>query len=503
MTGLIHETRDSRPYRGYGRVSKKGGRDGVTYISPDEQRRTIQDVARAQGVTLLDEILVDEDRSGGNFDRPFFQQALAELRAGQIAGIVVPHLDRFSRSTEGGIGMLREFAAHGGQVLTPDGRIENGLITTVRLAYAEDERQRKAEGLRTAQRRAVQERGVSLNAAYGYRKPAPGQALVVEPAEAEVVHLIFDLRAAGWSNGRIAARLNEGTTMRSAGARWAPQSIRKVIVKEVYTGVAVHGDYRKENAHPAIVTRELWEKANRVKGTRYADGEKHLLTGLVRCSSCGRTMPFIRQSAGNAGRGYYQCKTNVRGGVCSAPASANAEELEALVMDEFERRHLHDFIAFPDDTRLADAQEDVAGAKGSLQRVLRRAVELDDDDEDVKEILDAEVEDAKEELRQAKSRLRAIENELSGAELPDELDPDVFRKAPVAEKRHWLSLVFAAVVVRRAVGWREPVAARSELLTAPDARRLARVETAPRASELIDLVPRLRWSEAGPRVDAA
>ena len=85
---------------------------------------------------------------------------------------------------------------------------------------------------------------------------------------------------------------------------WRHQAVRGIVTSDVYLGVAWNGAKRKTGAHERIVTPELWTAANKVKGVRVVGPSGgYTLSGLVRCSSCGRAMvhSVVR------GRGYFKC----------------------------------------------------------------------------------------------------------------------------------------------------------------------------------------------------
>jgi hypothetical protein len=66
-------------------VSRIGGRKGYGYISIPEQKRTQAQIAKAYGITL-GELLVDEDYSGGNTDRPAFSERSISSAPARRAG---------------------------------------------------------------------------------------------------------------------------------------------------------------------------------------------------------------------------------------------------------------------------------------------------------------------------------------------------------------------------------------------------------------------------------
>ena len=118
---------------GYARVSTKGqDRNGNSL--PDQEKRL-----RNEGC----EVIYHDSYTGTKMDRPEFSKLMAVLKNGDR--LVVTKLDRFARTTAGGIETINELLNRGVSVHilnmglidnTPTGR----LIVTVLLAFAEFER---------------------------------------------------------------------------------------------------------------------------------------------------------------------------------------------------------------------------------------------------------------------------------------------------------------------------------------------------------------------------
>ena len=197
------------------------------------------------------------------------------------------------------------------------------------------------------------ERGVHLQARYGYRKSnGGGSELAIVPAEAKQVERAFELRSQGFSWEAIADRMNaSGAKPRPykrdgvvQQAVWTHKTVRQLVVgqgpdedRSVYLGMAWNGTHVLEDAHPAIVTAELFDAANDTRGTKFSSpdgpGKEHLLKGLVFCSGCGYRMTYAS--------GYVRCREAQHGaGRCPGEASCPVPELEEIVWSRFERQHL-------------------------------------------------------------------------------------------------------------------------------------------------------------------
>ena len=60
------------------------------------QRRFINDYCKRNGITLVGEF-VDDGWSGGNFDRPGFQNMMKELEKGKVSIVITKDLSRLVR----------------------------------------------------------------------------------------------------------------------------------------------------------------------------------------------------------------------------------------------------------------------------------------------------------------------------------------------------------------------------------------------------------------------
>lgn len=161
-------------------------------------------------------------------------------------------------------------------------------------------------------------------APYGYRKKLIQEGkkkchtLEIEPAEADVVRMVFDMYV-NQDMGRvnIAHRLNELGVPTRTGALWAQDTLKRMLDNEHYIGkvrwnwrktvtVVEDGEIKKtrpqskvgeylvyEGKHEAIISDELFQAAQEKKG-RNPRSKKQVkirnpLSGLLYCK-CGRAM---------------------------------------------------------------------------------------------------------------------------------------------------------------------------------------------------------------------
>ena len=368
------------PWIRYGRVSRVGARAGAGYISPDLQDAETSALAARNGVATFPDLFLDENYSGGNTDRPRFQEALALIESGKAAGLIVKTLDRFSRDVEDALGLMRQLAGWGSPtIICGDGDVPTSardplrFVAIMRLAVAEDERQRRGKALADIVHNAVVVKGIHLAAPFGYAKLGRGEGLVPDPQEAPVVALMFAKRAEGYSWGKIAEAANAtGIHPRPrkrngvvAQATWTAQSCSQLTQSRVYLGVAHNGGHETVGAHEALISRDLWERVGERRGAQPKRGtDGHLLSGgLVRCSGCGRALIAVPTD----GRLYYRCRHKA----CPVRVSVAAGALEEWVVAEFKRVAFgQEWRAETDDAPVRAAEAQHAAALEDYAQVL-------------------------------------------------------------------------------------------------------------------------------------
>jgi site-specific DNA recombinase len=363
---------------GYIRVSRVGGREGESFISPEIQQEQIETWARLMNAQIT-EWHTDLDRSGGTMARPAFQQAYERVLRKETGGLVVAKIDRFARSAADAGQVVREILDAGGVFASAAERIDPTTAfgkfgLTIMFAMAELELDRITENWNEAQARAIA-RGRHLRAPFGYSVGDEGR--LVPDEHAELVREVFRQRAAGAGWSELAAWMNERCSP-PRGKQWTMATLRALIVRRAYLGEAHHGEHVHPDAHERLVTPELWQAAQRrVLASRPPRGEPGLLASLVRCAACRYSM---RPQASNAKSRktrlrQYRCFIHHAAGDCPAPASIVREKLESYVVAEF-AAHLGDLagqtlVSAPEVEgayeRLQDAETELAAFRDDLR----------------------------------------------------------------------------------------------------------------------------------------
>jgi DNA invertase Pin-like site-specific DNA recombinase len=325
-----------RPVAVYTRVSEQGQRSDEELHSHDLQRMKIEGYLAAHDMVPAAEKFEDTDVSGRKMSRPAFDRAIAGIRSGTYGGIGVARLSRFGRKTSGILELIYELEELGGAVIVLDPPIDTStaagraMLTVFSAFVTMEAEQAQEQAALVAEKKIAEGKGMGGWAALGYEfeslgKDSNGRNLrgwLVLSADAEHVEAAFRLFVNGGTPGKVADFLNGLGLRTGRGRPWGIESVRKLLMNEVYLGVRKYGDVRIEAAHEAIVPMPLFRKAVTKLGYTYTPGkglarlggpvtrtrgEGHVLgEGLVRCGLCGGAL--VKGSA-NGKYGTLRCLT--------------------------------------------------------------------------------------------------------------------------------------------------------------------------------------------------
>lgn len=305
------------------------------------------------------EYYIDNGFSGATFQRPAFQKMMEDVRSGKINLVLVKDLSRFGRNyLEAGRYLEEELPTLGCRFVSLSEGVdtENGENDIIPFFNAMNDYYLKNLSDRIRSVMAAKARDgqkISGSPPYGYyRNPLETTRLLVDEYAADVVRKIFQMRSEGCGYGKIAKALNAenilppklhyltaiGRETSSCGAQfWRNVMVGEIVHREIYIGNAVqlekqvvsHRDKREilrspedrvrvDNAFPAIIDRETWEKVQAVNDrarVRYSNKrapEKQLFSDLLFCQDCGKKLIYIRHLSKSKKGGayiYYHCQT--------------------------------------------------------------------------------------------------------------------------------------------------------------------------------------------------
>src|SRR5215207_4288325 len=334
-----------RTVDGYVRVSRVGGREGESFISPEVQRKKIQAWAELHDVQVV-QWWEELDQSGRRRDRPMFQEALRRCEAGETGGIVVARLDRFARSAVDALEAIKRLNEAEARLVSVEdnfdgsssvGRFAIGILTLI----AELELERITESWSTAVREAVG-RGIHISATppAGYARDEKKRLVIVEP-DASAIREVFHRRGRGASWRELADFLNEcGVRSSKGSASWSLTGVSSLVRNRAYLGEARSGAHVNREAHEPLVTQAEFDAVQqRSTLLQPRDGSvasQALLGGLARCAGCGHTLKITGNTTAKTGERYpvYYCVGRYAKGNCTARATIRASYLDTYVEEQ-------------------------------------------------------------------------------------------------------------------------------------------------------------------------
>ena len=267
--------------------------------------------------------------SGETLDsRPAVKEVLRRMESTAIKALLIVEPQRLSRGDLEDIGRLVKLL-----------RYTNTLVITVQYTYdLRDERDRdmferelKRGNEFLEYQKKIQQNGrllavqngyfIGQHAPYGYNKVVYKEGkkkchtLEINPEQAPVVKMIFEMYRDGYGSHAIARELNKMGLKTGKGNKWVAESLARIRVNEHYLGKTVWNrrqtiktvedgeivisrpmasDYLVfPGKHPAIIEQELFDAVQAIRGhippnkgkTKHANP----FAGLVFCQ-CGRSM---------------------------------------------------------------------------------------------------------------------------------------------------------------------------------------------------------------------
>ena len=436
------ELHDLIPAALYARVSSD--RQDVD-LSVAAQLRALRDYAQRNGYLVAREY-VDEAESGRIADRPQFSRMLDEASKPEapFKEILVWKFSRFTRKREHAVAFKSMLRRRGVRVVsiteqaddTPTGKLLEAIIESVDEFYSENLAQEVLRGMREAATRGF---WMTTYAPYGYRRVYVQDGikkrpkLELNPPADAVVRRIFDMVLQGRSILDVTKTLNSEGIPTTNGRKWLKTTIHTMLDHEAYTGTLVWGakakdgapPVRVENAHPAIVSKRDFQQARKLLASRAPKkmnprraSSPYLLSGLVKCETCGKAMTAAEAKSGRYT--YYICHSLLKRGkgTCETPR-LNSRNFEKLIVSEIRENVLTE-SNIRDLVKLLDEEMD-----GVAREQRERLETIEEELEDVKkrlgriwqviETTDIEMADASERIREHRERKEKLEIAAGGA----------------------------------------------------------------------------------------
>jgi site-specific DNA recombinase len=303
-----------------------------------------------------------DDASGATTHRPGLQRALAAARAGAFDVLLVYRVDRLTRSLRDLVTLLDDLDAAGVvfrsatepfDTATAMGRMLVQMLGMFAQFEHDTIIDRVIAGM---ERKAAAGKWKGGRRPFGYQADAAASSLVPDPGEAAVVRLIFGTYTRDRLGARaIATLLNDRGHRTTTGGRWSAHQVLRVLSNRIYVGELSFRGITVTSCHPPVIEQTTLDQAQQILAARGEDhakraasGSDYLLTGLIRCPSCGSAMLGTRAHGKTRIYRYYSCyrRTRYDSTACGGQR-VDADAIEDAVISALAGfyRHQHHLIA--------------------------------------------------------------------------------------------------------------------------------------------------------------
>ena len=317
---------------------------------------------------------IDEGISGVTTKkREKFNEMIDDGLDGKFDLIVTKEVSRFARNTLDSIQYTRQLLANGVAVYFQNDNIntldeDSEFRLTIMASMAQDESRKISSRVRWGHHQAIKN-GVVLGNSniFGYRKA--DKRLYIDEEQAAIVRELFELYATGkYSMKNLETYFYNNGVRNTKGNKLSHSTMANIIKNPKYMGYYVGNKvqivdmftkkqkflpedewviYKDETGEvvPAIVSEELWQRANEVLKLRSLDvkqkqnktNHNNLLTGKLICAHCGK--PYYRKdtvSKKGTVNSAWRCSYKIKNGKGSCPSMTIYEhEIIPILEDVF------------------------------------------------------------------------------------------------------------------------------------------------------------------------
>ena len=317
---------------------------------------------------------VDEGLSGiSTKKRKRFNEMISDAKEGTFDLVITKEISRFARNTLDSLQYTRELLGWGVGVFFQNDNINTldedaELRLTIMSSIAQDELRKLSSRVKFGHQQAIKSNVVLGNSRiFGYKKE--DKRLVIDESQAPMVRDLFRLYATGeYSMKQLETLFYEQGYRNYNGNKIAHTTMSGIISNPKYKGYYVGNKvrivdmftkkqkflppeewvmFKDETGEivPAIVSEEIWDKANEVLQRRSEDvknrqgicNHANLLTGKLYCSHCGAAY-YRRESKSKDGtvNSKWVCSNKINNGADACPSFPIYEdEIKPILFEVF------------------------------------------------------------------------------------------------------------------------------------------------------------------------
>ena len=316
---------------------------------------------------------IDEGKSAATTkNRKSFHTMIDDAKQDKFDLIITKEISRFARNTLDSIQFTRELLNHGVCVFFQNDNIntvdeDSELRLTIMAGIAQDELRKLSSRVKFGHQQSIKNGVVLGNSSiFGYIKK--DKKLVIDENEAVMVRELFELYATdNYSMKQIEDIFWNKGYRNHNGKKISHSTMSNVISNPKYKGYYVGNKvkildiftkkqkflppeewvmYKDETGEivPAIVSEELWDKANKILSRRSLDVKQrqnksnhpNLLTGKLICTHCNAV--YYRKDAVYKGNrmSRWVCSHKLKNGADSCPSFViNEREIKQIIFEVF------------------------------------------------------------------------------------------------------------------------------------------------------------------------
>ena len=426
---------------------------------------------------------VDEGLSGiSTRKRENFNRMVEDGKSGAFDLIITKEISRFARNTLDSIKYTRELLASGVAVFFQNDNIntldeDSELRLTIMSSIAQDELRKLSSRVKFGHQQAIKSKVVLGNSRmFGYKKDS--KRLVIDQAEAPMVRELFELYATDqYSMKQIEGIFWDKGYRNLNGNRIAHGTMSNMIANPKYKGYYVGNKvkvidmftkkqkflppeewvmFKDETGDivPAIVSEELWDKANLILRRRSEDvknrqgvcNHPNLLTGKLFCTCCGE--PYYRRESKKVygpNNSKWVCSGKIKNGADTCASFPIYEsEIQPLLLSVFQdtkadadalaEEYIRLYTEMTDHNQLpsqiAAQQQLIDNAEKKKAKLLQLSVDGMISDRDFKKMTD----DSNAEIDRAQAEIDRLNDQLDSSEIYKEKIARIRKALSAAQK---------------------------------------------------------------------
>ena len=287
----------------------------------DTQVRVYTEIISSHPDWTLAGIYADDGKTGTRIKgRDEYLRMMEDARAGKIDVILIKSISRLSRNTVDFLNTVREMKKLGVEIYAEKEKLNctadgSELLLSAYASFSQEEAHSLSENMKRGLRNQFELGRPRFIPTLGYRCDE-NKNWVIHEEEAKTVRLIFDMFTKGYGATEISRILKDmGIKTKTGNETWQKDTLIEMLGNEKFAGdilmqktycsdyishKKIKNDgkvlpqfYMKDH-HPAIVSRETFELAQKIMEIRATKGgaRQYPYYGFLRCPYCGGKLVF-------------------------------------------------------------------------------------------------------------------------------------------------------------------------------------------------------------------